>query len=70
MYIPTIDGKPARFDEEQLCFCSRSFAVRPVASRRTVNRQIARTLAFRRERGYAEPQERKRYSCVPVEVPK
>jgi hypothetical protein len=54
-YFPTIEGKPARMhDMGQICYAADSFPVKLEPSRRTVTRQIAKSLAFRRSLGWTD----------------
>lgn len=67
LYLPTIDGKPARFDGDQLCYVTKRWPAVPVRSRQAVVAQIRRTRTFRTRYGYGF--ERHRYDYVRVEVP-
>lgn len=69
MYLPTVDGEPARFDGHQLCPVptyaqNRFHAVLP-PTLREVRQQINASIAFRRLRGSFFRME---YGYVRVEV--
>ena len=52
-YLPTVDGKPARFSGEQLCVAGgRNWYVLPLDSLRLVRAQIKRSQRFRAACGY------------------
>ncbi len=53
-YFPTIEGKPARFNGNQICFCNNCWALALTPTRRQVHRQIQKTIAYRRANGMSE----------------
>lgn len=68
-YLPTVDGKPARFDGEQLCYVStysrgRSQAVL-LDSLAEVRKQIKASQKYRDDMGFRPDM---RYGYVRVEV--
>lgn len=69
MYLPTLDGRPARFDGNQLCFVDASthgrFNAVLLPSLTEVRRQIKATRRWRRKEMYREDWA---YHYVRVEV--
>ena len=53
IYIHTIDGKPAMFDGDQICF-ARHYGPgnKPCYSLKEIRRQQEATFKYREERGY------------------
>ncbi len=61
-YIHTIDGKPGAYDGSQICYCSRTWPVQPVAYSKLL-RQRRATIKWRKANRFPLDAE---YAHLPV----
>lgn len=69
LYLHTINGRPAGFGNEQICYASNNrskWKAKPIKDLATIRKQQKQTFEFRKEQGYSFDESE--YSYVIIEI--